>query len=118
MRDVAIIGVGMPKWGELWEKSLRTIWTEAALEAVDDAGVDRIDSIYVGCMSGGLFVGQEHLGALAADYLGMGQVPATRIESACASGESGRPRHHRCERTYALAPPRGPGERNSGRICR
>jgi acetyl-CoA C-acetyltransferase len=37
-------------------------------------------------MSGGLFVGQEHLGAVMADYLGMAPVPATRIESACASG--------------------------------
>ena len=86
MRDVAVIGVGMGKWGELWNDSLRDIWTASALAAVDDAGVDRIDSIYVGCMSSGLFVGQEHVGALAADYLGMGQIPATRVESACASG--------------------------------
>ncbi len=86
MRDVAVIGVGMNRWGELWEKSLRDIWTEAALEAVDDAGVDRVDAMYVGCMSGGLFVGQEHLGALLADQLGMGPIPGTRVESACASG--------------------------------
>jgi len=86
MRDVAVIGVGMNRWGELWEKSLRDIWTEAALEAMDDAGVDRVDAMYVGCMSGGLFVGQEHLGALLADQLGMGPIPGTRVESACASG--------------------------------
>jgi acetyl-CoA C-acetyltransferase len=48
--------------------------------------VDRIDSLYVGSMSPGLFVGQEHLGALVADYLGRCPVPATRVESACASG--------------------------------
>ncbi len=86
MREVAVIGVGMNKWGELWEKSHRRIWTEAALAAVDDAGVDQVDAMYVGCMSGGLFVGQEHLGALLADELGMGPIPATRVESACASG--------------------------------
>jgi len=86
MREVAVIGVGMNKWGELWEKSHRRIWTEAALAAVDDAGVDRVDAMYVGCMSGGLFVGQEHLGALLADELGMGPIPGTRVESACASG--------------------------------
>ena len=45
MRDVAVIGVGMNRWGELWAKSHRTIWTEAALEAVDDAGLDRIDAM-------------------------------------------------------------------------
>ncbi len=86
MRDVAVIGVGMMKWGELWEKSLRDIYVEAAVNAIDDAGVDRVDSIYIGCMSGGLFNGQEHLGSLMADYLGLGPVPAVRVESACASG--------------------------------
>jgi len=86
MRDVAVIGVGMNRWGELWEKSHRRIWTEAALEAIADAGVDHVDALYVGCMSGGLFMGQEHLGALLADQLGMGPIPGTRVESACASG--------------------------------
>ncbi|MDP2960238.1 MAG: thiolase domain-containing protein [candidate division Zixibacteria bacterium] len=86
MRDVAIIGVGMNKWGELWEKSLRDIFTEAALLAIEDAGVDHIDSMYIGCMSSGLFIDQEHLSSLLSDYLGMGPLPATRVESACASG--------------------------------
>jgi len=86
MRDVAIIGVGMTKWGELWEKSLRTIFTETALLAIEDAGVDRIDSLVVGCMSSGLFVGQEHLASLLADELGRTPVPAARVESACSSG--------------------------------
>ncbi|MFQ6093489.1 MAG: thiolase domain-containing protein [bacterium] len=86
MREVAVIGVGMSRWGEVWEKSLRDIFTETALLAIDDAGVDRIDSMYVGCMSSGLFVGQEHLASLLADYLGMGPIPAARVESACASG--------------------------------
>lgn len=86
MRDVAVVGVGMQKWGELWEKSLRDIFTEAALRAIDDAGVDRIDSMYVGCMSSGLFTGQEHLGSLLADYLGLAPIPALRVETACASG--------------------------------
>jgi acetyl-CoA C-acetyltransferase len=86
MRDVAIIGVGMTKWGELWDKSLRTIFTETALLAIADAGVDKIDSMVVGCMSSGLFVGQEHLASLLADSLGRTPVPAARVESACSSG--------------------------------
>jgi len=86
MRDVAIIGVGMNKWGELWEKSINDIFVEAALEAMDDAGVDHIDSMYVGCMSSGIFVGQEHLASLLSDYLGVAPIPATRVESACVSG--------------------------------
>jgi acetyl-CoA C-acetyltransferase len=86
MREVAIVGVGLSKWGEVWDSSLRTLWTDAALAALDDAGLDHVDSITVGSMSPGLFVGQEHLGALLADELGMPGVPATRVESACASG--------------------------------
>ena len=87
MRDVAIIGVGAnPKWGELWGQSLRDIFVEAALAAIDDAGVDHVDGMYVGCMSSGLFAGQEHIGSLLADYLGQRHLPATRVESACASG--------------------------------
>mgnify|MGYP000008675893 CR=1 FL=1 len=86
MREVAVIGCGMTKFGELWDKSLRDLFVEAAIKAIDDAGVDHIDSMYVGCMSSGLFVGQEHLGALLADYLGVSGIPSARIESACASG--------------------------------
>lgn len=86
MRDVAVIGIGMTQFGELWGKSLRDIFVEAALKAIEDSGVDHIDSMYVGAMSSGLFVGQEHLGAVMADYLGVTPIPATHIESACASG--------------------------------
>jgi acetyl-CoA C-acetyltransferase len=86
MRDVAVIGIGINKWGELWEQSLRDIFVEAALKAVDNSGVDHIDSMVVGCMTGGLFVGQEHLGSMLADYLGYKNLAASRVESACASG--------------------------------
>ncbi len=86
MREVAIIGAGITKFGEHWDKSLRDIFVESALAAIKDANVDYIDSMYVGCMSGGLFVAQEHLGAFLADYLGQSSIPAVRVESACASG--------------------------------
>ncbi|MBN2198255.1 MAG: thiolase domain-containing protein [Candidatus Aminicenantes bacterium] len=86
MRDVAVIGVGMTPWGELWDKSLRTNFVESALLAIQDAGVDKVDSMFVGSMSSGVFVGQEHLASLLADYLGYGPIPAVRVESACASG--------------------------------
>jgi len=86
MRDVAVIGVGMQKWGELWEKSIRDIFVESALLAMDDAGVNRIDALYVGSMSPGIFSAQEHLESVLADYLGQKFIPGTRVESACASG--------------------------------
>ncbi len=62
-----------------------SLW-RAALLALKDAGVEHIDSMYVGSMSPGLFVGQEHIAALLSDYLGQKNIPATRVESACASG--------------------------------
>lgn len=86
MRDIAIIGIGMTQFGELWQQSLRDLFVEAALKAIDDAGVDHIDSMYVGSMAPGLFVGQEHISALMADYLGVAPIPAVRVESACCSG--------------------------------
>jgi acetyl-CoA C-acetyltransferase len=86
MREVAVVGVGMTEFGELWSDSLRTIWAKAAVAALADAGIDQVDMITVGCMSPGLFTGQEHLASLLADELGMAGVPAARVESACASG--------------------------------
>jgi acetyl-CoA C-acetyltransferase len=86
MRDVAIIGIGMTDFGEHWNDSLRDLFVKAALAAMDDAGVDHVDSLVVGSMAPGLFIGQEHLGSLLADYLGQGPIPGTRVESACASG--------------------------------
>lgn len=86
MREVCIVGVGFSKWGEVWRKSIRDLHTDAALAAIKNAGVDHIDSMYIGCMTGGLFVGQEHLASMLPDYLGMRGVPATRVEAACASG--------------------------------
>ena len=86
MREVAIIGVGMMNWGELWEKSIRDICVEASLTCIQDAGVDHIDSMTIGTMSSGLFTGQEHLASMVPDYLGQRYMPAVRVESACASG--------------------------------
>ena len=86
MREVAIIGIGMIKWGELWEKSLRDIAVEASLNCLKDSGTDRVDSITVGTMTSGLFNGQEHMASVLPDYLGKRHTPAMRLESACASG--------------------------------
>ncbi len=86
MRDVAIISAGMTPFGELWQSSLRDLFVDAAREALESVDVKRVDAIYVGNMSGGQFVGQEHLGPLMADHLGMVGVPSARVESACASG--------------------------------
>ena len=94
MREVAAIGVGMTKWGELWKKSLRDVYVETALLALEDAGVDKIDSMYVGSMTPGLFVGQEHIAAMLADYLGQAPVPSARFRQG--RGWAQRPCRPRC----------------------
>ncbi len=91
MRDVAVIGAGITKFGERWDTSFRDLCTEAGIAALEDANVagEQIDALFVGSMSAGRFVGQEHVGALVADYVGLGgdlHTPATRVEAACASG--------------------------------
>lgn len=86
MRDVAVIGVGMNKWGELWDKSIRDLIAESALLALDDAGIDKVEAMYIGCMSSGIFTDQEHLASIGPDYAAMCPTPGIRVESACASG--------------------------------
>ncbi|MCD6461653.1 MAG: thiolase domain-containing protein [Thermoplasmata archaeon] len=90
MREVAVIGVGMTKFGELWDRSLRSLGIEAGAAAVNDAGIEGkdIDALYVGTMSPGRFVRQEHMAPIISEYSGLvdRHIPATRIESACASG--------------------------------
>ncbi len=84
---VAVIGVGLTKFGEHWNKGLRDLALEAGLKATADANLhgNEIDAMYIGNMSAGRFTGQEHLGALIADQVGL-NIPATRVEGACASG--------------------------------
>jgi len=90
MRDVAIIGIGVTKFGELWDKSLRALGMEAGLKAIKDAGIYSTDleALYLGNMSAGRFIQQEHIAPLIADYVGLAgyQLPATRVEAGGASG--------------------------------
>ncbi|KZX11713.1 thiolase domain-containing protein [Methanobrevibacter curvatus] len=88
MRDVAIIGVAQTKFGELWDSSFSQIITEAGVSVMEDANIsgDDVDAMYVGNMTSGLFIQQEHIASLIADHTGLNPVPTTRVEAACASG--------------------------------
>jgi len=86
MRDVAIIGVGQTKVGEHWDVSLRHLALEALQAAMTDAGLARADALYVGNMLSGELTGQEHLGALVADFAGFRGIEAFKVEAACGSG--------------------------------
>jgi len=90
VRRVAIISIGSTEFGGLWDSSFRELGITAGLAAVADAniGAEHIDALYVGNMSAGRFIEQEHIAALIADYSGLARdhIPATRIEAAGASG--------------------------------
>src|SRR5574341_134262 len=86
MRDISIIGVGQTPVGEHWETSLRHLAYNAAHAALEDAGIERVDSLYVANMLAGELSHQEHLGALVADFLGLHGIEAVRVEAADASG--------------------------------
>ncbi len=87
-KEVAVIGIGITQFGELWDESFRTLFVKSGAEAIQDAGIksDDIDALFGGNMSGGQFIGQEHLASLAMDHTALLPKPAMRIEAACASG--------------------------------
>jgi acetyl-CoA C-acetyltransferase len=86
MRDVMIVGIGQTPVAEHWDKSLRHLAADAVLGAMRDAGIERADALYVGNMLSGEIAGQEHLGALVADFCGLRGIEAFKVEAACASG--------------------------------
>lgn len=88
MRDVSIIGIGQTKVAENWGMSLRHLAGEAVLAAMRDAGIEWADALYVGNMLSGEIAGQEHLGALVADFVGLRGIEAMKIEAACGSGSA------------------------------
>jgi acetyl-CoA C-acetyltransferase len=86
MRDVAVIGIGQTKVSEHWDKSLRELAGDAALAALHDAQLPKVDSVYVGNMMSGIANSQGQLGVMVADWIGQRFKDAIKIESACSSG--------------------------------
>jgi acetyl-CoA C-acetyltransferase len=78
--------VGQIEVGEHWDTSLRHLSLGAVQAAIADAGVAQADALYVGNMLSGELAGQEHLGALVADFAGLRGIEAVKIEAACGSG--------------------------------
>jgi acetyl-CoA C-acetyltransferase len=90
VREVAVLGAGMTKFGELWDRSFREIGIEAGLQALVDAKLSSADlgALYLGNMASGSLIDQEHIAPLILDYAGLGgrHLPAVRVEAGGASG--------------------------------
>jgi acetyl-CoA C-acetyltransferase len=87
MREVAVLGIGQTPVSEHWEKSLLVLAGEAVFAALQDAGRESAQAIYVGNMLSGMLEKQEQLGALIADWVGTTRgMEAFKVEAACGSG--------------------------------
>ena len=89
MRRVAVIGVGVTKFG-LHDRTSAELFAEAAQDALTDAGVPAtaVQALYYGNVVGGETEHQLHTGPQAASVLGIPSVPTTRFETACASSHA------------------------------
>lgn len=86
MRKVAILGIGQIKVDEHWEKSLKEIGGEAAFLAMQDAGIDKVDALYVGNMLSSTISAQNQLGTFFSDWIGLWKQESVKVEAACGSG--------------------------------
>jgi acetyl-CoA C-acetyltransferase len=88
MREIAIIGIGQTPVCENWDQSIREVAGEAVFSALADAGLQKVDGLFVGNMLSGLLSKQEQLGVLVADWVGLAGIEAFKVEAACGSGAS------------------------------
>jgi len=89
MRRVAVIGVGITKFGK-HDRTSAELFAQAAADAIVDAEIapSEIQALYYGNVTGGETERQLHMGPLAATTLGLPSIPTTRFETACATSHA------------------------------
>jgi acetyl-CoA C-acetyltransferase len=87
LRQVAVVGVGMTKFG-VSQKSELEMFSEAAMDAINESNLKPkdIQALFLGNAVGDLTEGQTIIASHAAAEIGLQGIPATRFEGACASG--------------------------------
>lgn len=87
---VAVVGAGMTKFGELFDKGWEHLLAEAFLEALGsvDKGMNRsdINAVYYGTTMGSLMGMELPGGNIVSTLLGLTGIPSTRIENGCPTG--------------------------------
>ena len=88
MKGLSVVGIGSTTFGKHKTKTIIDLAKQAAEKAIFDAGIDRkqIGALYIGNFISGPLNGQEVLAGIIAEALGLGEVAATKVEGACASG--------------------------------
>jgi acetyl-CoA C-acetyltransferase len=87
MREVAVLGVGMTKFGPT-DLSIKELFAQAALEAIRESNMTSRDvqALFVGNVLGDFAEGQMNLAGFLADEIGLPpHIPSTRVEGACAT---------------------------------
>ena len=86
MANVAVIGVGMTRFGKFPDRSVEDLGREACWAAIQDAGINprEIQAAFCGHIYQGSVAGQRVL-----VELGLTGIPIYNIENACASSSSG-----------------------------
>ena len=89
MAKAIVTGAGMTEFGP-HESTLPELFADAALPAMDDAGVEQedVDALYFGNTLGGMTENESHLAPRVASHLGLGNVPCQRFEDACATSSN------------------------------
>src|SRR5262245_64555931 len=88
MRQVAVIGAGMTRFGKHVDRSMKDLAREAVEAALRSAGVEKeaIEAAAVGNAVAGLITGQECIrGQVVLREMGIGGIPVINTENACAS---------------------------------
>lgn len=86
MRKAAVLGIGQVPVDEHWDKTLVELAGEAVFAALEDAGRERVEGMFVGNMLAGQIDKQTQVGAMIADWVGMRGIEAMTVEAACGSG--------------------------------
>lgn len=91
MREVAVIGAGMTRFGKYIDRSMKDLAREAVENALHTAGVERheLHAAAVGNAVAGLVTGQECIrGQVVLRDMGIGGIPVINTENACASSST------------------------------
>ncbi|MCH7488950.1 MAG: thiolase family protein, partial [Chloroflexi bacterium] len=86
MRDVAIVGVSMIKFGRYPEKQVHELGAQAALLALKDAGVTMKDIEIM--TSGNLYQASAMVGQRILREIGQTGIPVINVANACATGST------------------------------
>ena len=86
MRDVAMVGAGMIKFGRYPEKAVHELAAQAALLAMQDAGVTMRDIELLA--SGNLYQASAMIGQRILKEIGQTGIPVINVANACATGST------------------------------